>query len=315
MKRKTIFLLIYGITLNRMKSSAIVVLSEIALALYPILIKRVPTDLTTQTLSRLLTFSILGFALGSSTDVSQTWMTSDGLFRSLGLGLITLLHVGVSYFAFEALPAGVAMSLFYFYPIFNLIGGVLGFGESISALQMVLVFVAFLGVILVSLSITEGATETETETETETQEKPGKDPKNLKGILAGLAAALTETLMYFGVRTAKLPNPYFATLELYPGALIPFVGMLLASGAKIDWRPSVWLPMTLFNTFIGFIGYALRFYAVPRVSTLLFSLLAFIGVIASFVWGYLFAEETPSWMALLGALLISLGVGFSDKQS
>lgn len=307
MKRKIIFLLIYGITLNRMKNSAIVVLSEIALALYPILIKRVPTDLTTQTLSRLLTFSILGFALGSSTDVSQTWITSDGLFRSLGLGLITLLHVGVSYFAFETLPAGVAMSLFYFYPIFNLIGGVLGFGESISALQMGLVFVAFLGVILVSLSITEGATET--------GESTDKDPKNLKGILAGLAAALTETLMYFGVRTAKVPNPYFATLELYPGALIPFVGMLLASGAKIDWRPSVWLPMTLFNTFIGFIGYALRFYAVPRVSTILFSLLAFIGVIASFSWGYLFAEETPSWMALLGALLISLGVGFSDKQS
>ncbi len=285
-----------------MKNAAIVVLSEIALALYPILIKRVPTDLPTQTLSRLLTFSVLALVLGSPTDVSQTWMTSEGIFRSLGLGLITLVHVGVSYFAFETLPAGVAMSLFYFYPILNLIGGVIGFGESISALQALLVLVAFAGVILVSLSITEGETD-------------GKSPYNVKGILAGLGAALTETLMYFAVRTAKVPNPYFATLELYPGALIPYIGMLLASGSSIDWRPSVWLPMTLFNTFVGFVGYAMRFWAIPRVSTLLFSLLTFIGVIASFLWGYLFAEETPTWMALLGAGLISMGVGFSDAPS
>lgn len=287
-----------------MLNHIIVVLSEIALALYPILIKRVPTDLVTQTLSRLLTFSILGFSLASASDIKQTWFTKDGLFRSFGLGLITLIHVGVSYFAFEALPAGVAMSLFYFYPIFNLIGGVLGFGESISSLQLFLVFLAFIGVLLVSLSITEGD-----------PENKSKDPYNWKGIAAALGAALTETFMYFAVRTARVPNPYFATLELYPGALIPFLGMLLASGKQIDWRPSVWLPMTLFNVFIGFIGYSLRFWAIPRVSTVLFSLLTFIGVIASFSWGYLFAEETPTWMAAIGALLISLGVGFSNAPA
>ena len=285
-----------------MLNSAIVVLSEVALALYPILIKRVPTSLATQTLSRLLTFSILGFFLASPTDIKQTWGTSAGIFRSMGLGLVTLLHVGVSYFAFETLPAGVAMSLFYFYPIMNLIGGVLGFGESISATQIALVLIAFVGVVLVSLSITEG----------ETAEK---NPYNVKGIIAALSAAFTETVMYFAVRTAKQPNPYFATLELYPGALIPFVGMLLASGEQVDMSPSIWLPMTLFNTFIGFIGYALRFWAIPRVSTLLFSMLTFIGVIASFGWGYLFAEETPTWMALIGAALISLGVSFSDAPS
>jgi drug/metabolite transporter (DMT)-like permease len=287
-----------------MLNNIIVVLSEIALALYPILIKRVPTDLVTQTLSRLLTFSILGFSFASASDIQQTWLTKDGLFRSFGLGLITLIHVGVSYFAFEALPAGVAMSLFYFYPIFNLIGGVLGFGESISPLQLFLVFLAFIGVLLVSLSITEGD-----------PENKSKDPYNWKGIAAGLGAALTETFMYFAVRTARVPNPYFATLELYPGALIPFLGMLLASGKQIDWRPSVWLPMTLFNVFIGFVGYSLRFYAIPRVTTVLFSLLTFIGVIASFLWGYLFAEETPTWMAAIGAFLISLGVGFSNARA
>lgn len=287
---------------NRMLNSAIVVLSEVALALYPILIKRVPTDLFTQTLSRLLTFSILGFLFASPSDVKQTLATQDGLFRSFGLGLVTLFHVATSYFAFETLPAGVAMSLFYVYPILNLLGGVLGFGETISSQQILLVAVSFLGVVLVSLSITEGSNEE-------------KDPTNIKGILAGLAAALTETIMYFAVRTAKQPNPYFATLELYPGALIPFIGMLLATGKQIDWRPSTWIPMTLFNVFIGFVGYSMRFWAIPRVSTIVFSLLTFIGVIASFSWGYLFAEETPTLLSLLGASLISISVAFSDAPS
>lgn len=289
---------------DRMLNTSIVVLSEIALALYPILIKRVPTDLATQTLSRLLTFSILGFFFASPTDIKETWFTSSGVFRSINLGLITLLHVGLSYFAFQELPAGVAMSLFYTYPILNLLGGVLGFGESISSFQMVLVLLSFVGVVLVSLSITEGKSETEE-----------KYNYTVKGILAGLGAALTETIMYFAVRTAKQPNPYFATIELYPGALLPFIGMLLASSKQIDWRASTWIPMTLFNILIGFIGYTMRFYAIPRVSTLVFSLLAFIGVIASFSWGYLFAEEKPTWMAMIGALLISIGVGFSDAPS
>jgi drug/metabolite transporter (DMT)-like permease len=126
-----------------MLNSAIIVLSEVALALYPILIKRVPTDLFTQTLSRLLTFSILSFFLASSSDIKQTWGTKNGLFRSFSLGLITLLHVATSYFAFETLPAGVAMSLFYTYPILNLLGGVVGFGETITLPQLLLVFVSF----------------------------------------------------------------------------------------------------------------------------------------------------------------------------
>lgn len=285
-----------------MFDSAIVVFSEIILALYPILIKRVQTDLFTQTLSRLLTFSMLAFFLANPTDIKQTWGTSAGISRSLGLGLITLFHVGFSYFAFDTLPAGVAMSLFYMYPILNLLGAWIGFGEVLSFFQIFLVFLAFAGAILVSLSITEGETEE-------------KNPLNLKGILAALSAALTETAMYFAVRTAQQPNPFFATLELYPAALLYFVGTLFLMKKEIDWSPSAWVPMTLFNVFVGFIGYTARFYTIPRVTTILFSLLTFIGVTASFSWGYLFAEETPSSMALLGSLLISVGAGFSSRAN
>ena len=62
--------------------------------------------------------------------------------------------------------------------------------------------------------------------------------------------------------------------------------------------------MILFNTLIGFIGYALRFAAIPYVSTTVFSLLSFFGIVAAYVFGYLFEGEKPSLLAAGGSLAI-----------
>lgn len=286
-----------------MFESWIVVASEIALALYPILIKRVSTGLTTQLLSRFLSFSVLAAVLAKSGAIQKTWGTSGGLLRSGGLGLITLGHVAASYIAFDRLPAGVSMSLFYTYPFFNLIGGWLGYGETISAYQILLMVVAFAGVLLVSFGSRH-------------EEEEGK-PVDWKGIGAALMAALTETAMYFAVRTAKVPDPYYATLELYPGALFGLLGLLAVKAPvveSIDTRSSVWIPMLLFNGLIGFVGYAMRFWAIPKVSTALFSILSFVGVAAAFGWGWLFVEEKPTWMTLAGAGLIAAASGLAEKK-
>ena len=141
-----------------------------------------------------------------------------------------------------------------------------------------------------------------------------KDPFQWKGLLAGLLAALTESAMYFAVRTAERPSPFFAVLELYPGALFFLLPILWYTKSSIDFRPQVWARMLSFNTLIGFLGYCLRFYAIPRVSTWIFSILSFVGVLASFAFGYLFVNEKPSWMTLLGGLLIGCSAGFSPLQ-
>jgi drug/metabolite transporter (DMT)-like permease len=276
-----------------MLNSFVVVLSEIALALYPILIKTVPTGLETQLVARLLTYTVLGFSLASLPDIQQTWFTTSGLTRSVGLGALTLLHVFSSYRAFQELPAGISMSLFYTYPLWNVLASSLFFGESISAAELLLVAVAFAGVLLVSSSAKD----------------PDSKTLNWRGISAGLGAAITETAMYFAVKTAKQPNPFFAVLELYPAALPLLLLGLAATGKTLDFRASTWLPLILFNTFVGFVGYSLRFYAIPRLPTVLFSLLSFIGVVASFVWGYLFVNETPTVVSGVGAALIAAAAG------
>lgn len=194
------------------------------------------------------------------------------------------------------------MSLFYTYPIWNLIGAAIGFGETFTLVQVLLVTLGFVGAVLVAYG------------NKETDPTKQKDPFNWKGLLAGLLAALTESAIYFAVRTAERPSPFYAVLELYPMALLVMIGIALFSKSSVDTRPQVWARMLSFNTLIGFIGYCLRFYAIPRLPTVIFSLLSFVGVISSFVFGYLFVNEKPSWMTLFGGSLISAAAAFSTSQ-
>ena len=285
-----------------MATSAVVIASEAALSLYPILIKTVPTNLTTQLLSRFLVYSGLAYFFANETDILMIWGNPQGAFRSSMLGLLTLLHVGTSYYAFQQLPAGVSMSLFYTYPIWNLLGAAIGFGESFTMIQVLLVTLGFLGAVLVAYGNKDD----------DPQKK--KDPFNWKGILAALVAALTESAIYFAVRTADRPSPFYAVLELYPMALVIMLGLTWYTKSGVDMRPQVWARMISFNTLVGFLGYCLRFYAIPRLSTVVFSLLSFVGVLSSFAFGYLFVNEKPSWLTLAGGSLISAVAAFSTSQ-
>jgi drug/metabolite transporter (DMT)-like permease len=271
--------------------SSIIVGSEVALALYPLLIKLVDTNLQTQILARFLTFGGLAALLAKPSALTRTWGSIAGATKSIALGTLTLSHVAASYYAFERLPAGPAMALFYTYPILNLIAGALFFGESISALSILFCALAVVGVLLVAYG-----------TESPENEKEIR----WDGVASALAAAATETGMYFAVKTAKDADAYASILELYPGALVGLGLWFFLSKQPVDFRASSWGPMLAFNTIIGFIGYALRYYAIPKVSTAVFSILSFVGVSASFIFGWLFAQEVPTWKSAAGATLISI---------
>lgn len=266
------------------------------------MIKSVKADLFNQLLARFGVFTVAALALAKPAALATSWGSASGAARSLALGMLTLSHVGVSYFAFKELPAGVAMSLFYTYPVLNVVAGSLFFQERIHPEQMALLVIAFVGVLLVA--------------GWPWPRDPEAPPVNWKGISSALAAAATETAMYFAVRTAAAADPYLSLLELYPGALVGLAAYAAASPveAKVDNRAFVWGPMILFNLLIGFVGYGLRFYAIPKLSTGVFSILSFVGVVAAFVWGWLFAQEVPTVKTLIGAGLISFASGMAGRH-
>jgi drug/metabolite transporter (DMT)-like permease len=291
-------------------ASITTIVAEIALALHPILIKQVAVGLPTQLLARLGTYSVLGGLLAGPTEKALSWGSFGSAFESVLLGLMNLVHIGSSYFSYQHLPAGSALALFYTYPFINILAGVLFLGESFEVKYIPLFMLAFLGVLLISNYTGAGEGEGEDGAE-------GDDVKVKKNIGLGVAAALvsavTETMIFLVAKTGEGGSPWLTILRLYPAALVGLVGWIGFSGAS--WKTSVesWIPLLLFNVFIGFLGYSLRFWSIPRLATAVFSLLTFIGVAAGYGWGLMYAKEVPSAGALLGAGCITGALAFMQK--
>jgi drug/metabolite transporter (DMT)-like permease len=285
-------------------SAATVVIAEIALALHPILIKQVGVNLPTQLLARLGTYSVLAGALGDKKDIAFSWGSIPKAFQSILFGLMNLVHIGTSYLSYQHLPAGSALALFYTYPFFNILAGVLFLGEKLDLLILPLMVVAFLGVIMIA-KYTHTGDEKEHETSNEAK-------KSLTiGVAASLISAITETMIFLVAKTGEEPSAFLPVLKLYPGALLGLLVFLGFTGASktLNFDFQNWIPLLLFNIFVGFLGYSLRFYSIPRLPTAIFSILTFIGVAAGYGWGLAYAKEVPTAGALGGAGLITGALG------
>ena len=276
----------------------LVLASETILSSYPILIKSVPTNLWTQIVSRMGVYGLASFLvlLGQPkmlSSVSPTYMA--------GAGLLNLLHVGTSYKAFSELPAGNAMAIFYAYPIWNIIGAWLLLGEKIPMESIPWIGLAAVGMLCIA------------------QPDAGSllDTKNPVALLCAVLSGVTESCIYFFFKIFGVQEGTFKSMfELYGGS---FVWILLALlGKNTDLTPNlptldlswkVWAPMLLFNGLVGFGGYAMRFSAIPLVSTLIFSILSFTGIVSAYIFGYLFQGEKPSYLAMLGSIMIIVASG------
>jgi drug/metabolite transporter (DMT)-like permease len=285
-------------------ATATTILAEIALALHPILIKQVGVGLPTQLLARIGTYTVLGSTLSSSTDKKLAWGDWTTASKSIGYGLMNLIHIGSSYVSYQHLPAGSALALFYTFPFFNILAGIFFLGDSFKPIMLPLLTMAFLGVLLISRYTKEGFSDMK---DPETQQTKKNIPL---GIFAALLSALTETLIFLLAKSDSESSPYLTILKLYPAALVGLLGYVGFTGTSVQTSLKNWIPLILFNVFIGFLGYSLRFWSIPRLPTDVFSILTFIGVAAGYMWGLLYSKEIPTMGALGGAALItgSLGV-------
>ena len=225
-----------------------------------------------------------------------------------GAGLLNLLHVGTSYKAFSELPAGNAMAIFYAYPIWNIIGAWLLLGEKIPMESLPWIGLAVAGMLCIA------------------QPDAGTllDTKNPVALLCAVLSGVTESCIYFFFKIFGVKEGTFKSMfELYGGSSMWIILALLGKSASaatglesiakdiptLDLSWKVWAPMLLFNGLVGFGGYAMRFSAIPLVSTLIFSVLSFTGIVSAYIFGYLFQGEKPSYLAMIGSIFIIVASG------
>jgi len=272
--------------------------SEIVLSAYPILIKQTDASIFTQVGFRMGVFTVA--AMGMALFMGQSLANLSPLIL-LGGGLLNLLHVGSSYKAFSTLTAGNAMALFYTYPVMNLLAASVAFGEKIDPSTWMWMVVALLGAVLIA--------------------QPSGSGWNLLGVGAALLAAATETGIYLWFRDLPAQTlPWKRMLEMYGGSFLLWGGLALSGlwkGGSGQLSFNSGLAMVLFNLVIGFVGYGMRFFTIPKVSTVAFSALSFFGVVSAYLFGWFFEGEKPSWTAVGGAAAIILAnsqlLGLAEK--
>jgi drug/metabolite transporter (DMT)-like permease len=275
---------------------AAVLYSELVLSLYPILIKTVNTNIFTQILARFIVFPALALTFGTSRDFTAIWGNPYEIFVSILHNLLNLGHIAASYVSFKNLSVGTAISLFYLYPIFNIIAASLLFGEQLSFTSVFLIAIAFIGVYLIATSHKDMD-----------ESKEGKSKHNY-GVIMGILAALSETMIFVFIRSNKdaQASPYYTVNHLYPAGLTLMSLVGIFNPGIVDASKINWIKLIGFNALLGFTGYIARFYAIPKIPTIVFSLLAFFGVSFGYIWGILIMGDKPTIKALFGGGLIAI---------
>jgi drug/metabolite transporter (DMT)-like permease len=274
-----------------MEANIGVLFSEVILSAYPLLIKLVDASVFLQTGLRMLVFTvfaILGAVFSGNPIGLNKFLTTE----TLGAGILNLIHVFSSYIGFERLPAGNAMALFYTYPLFNLIATSIIYGEAFPWDKLHWIILALLGAVAIA--------------------KPSSTTWNFIGLFAILIATFTEVGIYLWFKNSpKDTQPWSKMAHMYGSSGILWILSILFVGINsLSVTTNGLIAILLFNTFVGFVGYALRFYMIPKVSTLIFSSLSFFGIVSAYIFGLIGASETPSWIQLCGALAIITANGF-----
>ena len=250
--------------------------SESLLSLYPIFVKNIGLSLSLQTWSRCFSYALISGGFIDYSFVFKTMATLNGLL----LSLVTILHIYVSYRGFELLESGVAYSIFYLYPMMILLLS----GHQIQGVM----FLALIGVFLLSYK--------------DTYEPSSKDAWTGEGIIMILLAAFTEAIIYFLVRDIKTMNNWNHIFISYFLGAIVLTGYMMNDIRKMKWNGRLSMSLGI-NSFIGLLGYLLRFYAVSRLDTVVYAPLSYFGIVMSFVYGVINGE--PIYLQkIMGALLI-----------
>jgi drug/metabolite transporter (DMT)-like permease len=277
----------------------LLVLAEAVLSAYPLLIKLVDATVYFQTGLRMIVYTVLA-ALAAQATGSPLLASTLFSAETIATGIMNLLHVGSSYTAFEQLAGGNAMALFYTYPVWNILGAAVLLKESVPLTSLPWIGLALVGAILLAQPTTTNWTAI--------------------GVIAALVAALTETGIYLWFRSngdadqkegVDKDQPWTKMIQMYGSSgVFWIIGTIVLTAFGFLAKNTFNISGTglgaivLFNTLIGFVGYALRFYLIPKVSTVTFSALSFIGIIAAYLLSWVFAGEVPSWIQAAGAAAI-----------
>jgi drug/metabolite transporter (DMT)-like permease len=268
--------------------SVSLVTGEGLMSLYPVLVKNTNLDLMSQTWIRLITATIVCYPFISNTIGHVVNHVSFHI-----VSVLYLIHIWASYVGFLNLEVCAAITLFYTYPIINVVLNNL-LTYHLDKMVFFYFFVSFVGVLFI--------------TRIDSRTSSANHFNVPLGLGAMSLSVLTESLIYLFYKTSSETNPFNMLFNMSLGGSILLSIIYWYRRTPHGINNQAMIKVGIANLFLGVIGYLLRFYSLPQLTTEWFSILSFSGIIFGYLYGWWFYHETINLSKIIGTLLIIFSV-------
>ncbi len=314
--------------------------SESLLSLYPVFVKKIGLEIPVQLWTRLIAYIAIAALFVNWSFIRSAITSPNGLL----LGLVTLIHIYVSYEGFKYLDSGVSFSLFNLYPFMILLLSRAPFHPAyLIALLGFGVFVYDNYLVSHQLIQDDFSDQSAQSAKIESMENPSNESSEKKredkeivhssktrifqyGLVMILLSAFTEALIYFIIRRVKTTNHWdHLFISYFPGAIVMSLYMIFLwiksrretfegssnlskdspDSSKAGFNQRILIALLL-NGVIGSVGYVSRFFAAYRLEAKIYAILSYFGIVMAYIYGIGFNKEKLTDLKVIGTILIIL---------
>lgn len=215
------------------------------------------------------------------------------LLQAVGGGLLMFLYLALLYVSIGMIPTGIAMTLFFTYPVFTAIFSWKLFGDRPSLLRWSVMGLVLFGSFLTIPHVS-----------------PAADGNHLFGIIAGIASGITYAL--YTVNAQKS----FEELHPVPFTWISFATALVLSGASLlIWNihnaDLPWLPLWiggLLSAIVTFAGHLMNNIGIRQIGATSASMIGATNPTLTAILAWFVIQETLNGLQIFGIAIVTLSV-------
>lgn len=221
------------------------------------------------------------------------------LLQAVGCGFLMFLYLALLYVAVGMIPTGVAMTLFFSYPVFTALFSWRLLGARPTALHWSVMGLVFLGSSLTMPQINTTA-----------------DSNSLIGIATAIASGITYALY------TVIAQKSFEKLHPVPFTWLSFATTLVLSGVcLLFWNAHntqlPWLPLwigALLSALMTFAGHLMNNFGIRLIGAASASMIAATNPALTVVLAWLTIQETLNSWQILGVVIVTLSVALLSRE-
>ncbi|NET05926.1 MAG: EamA family transporter [Symploca sp. SIO2B6] len=226
--------------------------------------------------------------------------TRQLLLQALAGGLLMFLYLVLLYISVGLIPTGIALTLFFTYPVFTALFSWGLFGNRPTLFRWSVMVLILLGIYL-SLPNTQISADNQT----------------LIGVIAGVASGVTYALYTVNAQKSfeKMHPVPFTWISFTTTLVLSVVSFLIwnVHDLELAWA-ALWIG-SLFSALFTFAGHLINNFGIRLIGAATVSMISASNPALTVILAWLVIQETLNSLQLFGVVLVVLSVGLLGRES